>query len=73
MSLQAYREHTAEAVRRLRACGDEHVHLFSGLDLLGEADVSYLPDQLHPNGDGYELIGRRAAETILPALLADRP
>ena len=73
MTLALFREHTAEAVRRLRACGDEHLHLFSGLDLLGEADLTLLPDDLHPNGDGYELIGRRAAELVLPALLADRP
>ena len=73
MTLTLFREHTAEAVRRLRACGDEHLHLFSGLDLFGEGDVHLLPDELHPNGDGYELIGRRAAELVLPALLADRP
>lgn len=72
MSLSDYRRHTAEAVRRLRACGDEHLHLFSGLDLLGEADASHLPDDVHPDADGYEMIGRRAAETVLPALLADR-
>jgi hypothetical protein len=69
MSLSDYRTHTAEAVRRLRACGDEHVHLFDGLELLGPADAEYLPDDTHPNADGYELIGRRAAEHVLPLLL----
>ena len=69
MSLSDYRVHTAEAVRRLRACGDENVHLFDGLELLGPADAAYLPDDTHPNADGYELIGHRAAEHVLPALL----
>lgn len=71
LSLSDYRTHTAEAVRRLRACGDEHVHLFDGRSLLGEEDAGYLPDDTHPNADGYELIGRRAAKQVLPALLED--
>jgi hypothetical protein len=69
MSLSDYRTHTAEAVLRLRDFGDEHVHLFDGLDLLGPEDAGYLPDDTHPNADGYELIGRRAAENVLPVLL----
>jgi lysophospholipase L1-like esterase len=71
LSLSNCRWHTAEAVRRLRACGDEHLHLFSGLDLLGQDDLAYLPDDVHPNADGYELIGRRAADQVLPKLLKD--
>ncbi len=71
MSLSDYRAHTAEAVRRLRDCGDEHVHLFDGLALIGEPDAGYLPDDVHPNAEGYELLGRRAAEQVLPSLLAD--
>jgi hypothetical protein len=72
MSLADYRLHTAEAVRRLRACGDTHVHVFDGLRLMGRQDAHYLPDEVHPNADGYELIGRRAAEMVLPTLLSDR-
>ena len=73
LSLSDCRWHTAEAVRRLRACGDKHLHLFSGLDLLGRDDLAHLPDDVHPNADGYEMIGRRAADTVLPKLLSDMP
>lgn len=73
LSLSDCRRHTEEAVRRLQACGDQHLHLFSGLALLGQEDLAYLPDEVHPNADGYELIGRRAAEMVLPRLLSDMP
>ena len=29
-----------------------------GLELFGEADEHLLPDLLHPNGEGYELMGQ---------------
>ena len=29
-----------------------------GLELFGEADEHLLPDLLHPNGEGYELMGK---------------
>lgn len=68
-TLEDYRRDTAEAVRRLREHGDGHLLLFDGRDLLGESDAGHLADGLHPDGDGYELIGRRAASIILPRLL----
>ena len=41
--------------------GDSHLHCLSGLELFGEADAAMMPDLLHPNGDGYELLGQRFA------------
>eukprot|EP01047_Picozoa_sp_COSAG01_P079761 COSAG01_NODE_15253_length_1357_cov_1.613672_2_plen_81_part_00 len=49
-------------VRNLRAAGDSNLHYLSGLELFGPEDVSMMPDMLHPNGDGYELLGNRFAE-----------
>lgn len=69
MTLAEYRTQVEEAAALLRDHGDTNLHFFDGLELLGEADAGYLPDSLHPNGDGYELMGRRVAERILPALL----
>lgn len=37
------------------------IHYLDGLELMGEADASYLDDDLHPNSDGYALIGQRFA------------
>ena len=71
-TLEDYREMTRDAVGRLQAAGDEHLHLFEGTDLFAESDAHLLPDDLHPNGEGYELMGLRAADLVLPRLLANR-
>ena len=68
-TLEDYRADNAEAARRLRERGDPNLHLFDGRRLLGEDDVDHLPDGLHPDGEGYEMIGTRAGEYILPELL----
>ncbi len=68
-TLEDYREMTRDAVERFRTTGDERILLFEGTDLLGESDTQLLPDGLHPNGAGYELIGRRVAERVLPEVL----
>jgi lysophospholipase L1-like esterase len=69
-TLEDYREMTRDAVSRLQEAGDSRLVLFEGTDLFGEADARLLPDGLHPNPEGYELIGARAAERVLPALLS---
>ncbi|TVQ26850.1 MAG: GDSL family lipase [Spirochaetaceae bacterium] len=68
-TLEDYRAMTRDAVERLRRAGDETLLLFEGTDLFGEADAQLLPDGLHPNPEGYELIGKRVAELVLPALI----
>jgi len=69
-SLENYREMTRDAVRRMVEWGDENLVLFEGLNLFGPEEASLLPDGLHPNGEGYRLMGQRAAEQVLPPLLA---
>jgi lysophospholipase L1-like esterase len=71
-TLEDYREMTRDAARRMQQAGDERLVLFEGTGLFGESDAHLLPDGLHPNGEGYELIGARAAERVLPGLLALR-
>ncbi|MCK5843741.1 MAG: hypothetical protein KAG97_03470, partial [Victivallales bacterium] len=72
LSLRDMREELKDAVDRIvRTDGDENLLYFSGLDLFGEEFVGpMLPDDLHPDGDGNVAMGERAAETILPLLLA---
>ncbi len=69
-TLKMMREQVADAGRRLRECGDTQLYSFDGLALFGADCGGYLPDQLHPNGDGYELLGNRIADQVLPKLLA---
>jgi lysophospholipase L1-like esterase len=48
--------------------GDKRIIYFDGLKLFGPGDASLLPDDLHPNNEGYRLMGERAAEKLLPRL-----
>ena len=69
MTLKMMRAELMDVVERLRHCGDANVHYFDGTRLFGPELVDdYLPDLLHPNGDGYEILGRNAAEKVLPEL-----
>ncbi len=68
-TLEDYRRDMEQAVERLRECGDHHVHLFDGRELLGEDDTDHLHDGLHPDGDGYQLMGERAAGSVMPELM----
>lgn len=68
-TLEDYRAMTREAVFRLQEHGDDRLLLFEGSELFWEEDAHLLPDDLHPNGAGYELMGIRAAEHVLPRLL----
>jgi hypothetical protein len=40
---------------------DSNLHYLNGLELFSSADAHMMPDQLHPNADGYRLIGERFA------------
>ncbi len=48
-----------DAVLAVRA--DPHLVFVDGRDLMGAGDVDHLPDGLHPDAEGYRLLGRRFA------------
>lgn len=62
MGLPVMRRRLVEIVEKFRATGDNHIHYLDGLQLMGLEDVPLLPDGLHPDAEGYELMGRRFAE-----------
>lgn len=64
MTLSIMREEGKDAVERLVAAGDRNLRYLSGLELFGPDEVGYLPDNLHPNGDGYELLGRNFVKKV---------
>lgn len=71
LSLRDMRVELEDAVKRIiDTDGDENLFYFSGLDLFGEDLVGpLLPDGLHPNGDGIEIMGANAAEVVVSKLL----
>lgn len=74
LSLSKMRIELEDAVDRIkRTMNDEKIFYFDGLKIFGEDLVGpRLPDDLHPDGDGYEILGRNVAEQVLPVLLKNR-
>ncbi len=67
LSLSLMRSEIAEAHRRLVEAGDVHLSYADGLVLFGPDLVGpRLPDDLHPDGDGYEQMGLNVIEKVLP-------
>lgn len=70
LTLEAMRAEIASAVEVLRAGGDRNLHYVDGLTLFGPEHAHLLPDGLHPNAEGYRLLGRafldRAAGPLFP-------
>ena len=67
LSLCDMRVELEDAVKRIvETDGDENLFYFTGLDLFGEDLVGpLLPDDLHPNGDGIEIMGESAAKLVV--------
>ncbi len=63
-TLPEMREEVETAVAALRTAGDRHIHYWNGLDLFGPDLASHLPDDLHPDAEGYQIIGRRFSEKL---------
>ena len=40
---------------------DQNLYFMNGLDLFNKADLHLMPDDLHPNSEGYRLMGERFA------------
>jgi len=75
LTLRRIRDLLAAAVAVRRERGDANLHYLDGLELFGKEDAHDLPDDLHPNGVGYERIGERFYERVFSArgILASRP
>lgn len=65
-TLGGIREELSTAVHDLRAYGDENLHYVDGLELFGPGMAAMMPDNLHPNGAGYKILGERFATQVVP-------
>ena len=54
----------AAAVKDLRNHGDRQLHYVDGLQIFGADSVEMLPDQLHPNSEGYKVLGEKFTQKI---------
>lgn len=63
-TLAAMREEVAGAVETLRAHGDRNAHYVDGLSLFGPDLLSLLPDNVHPNAEGYRVLGQNFVREV---------
>lgn len=63
-TLTMMREALHEAVEVLRRRGDQNVFYVDGLEIFGPEEAHLLPDQLHPNTQGYALMGGRLTDAL---------
>ena len=61
LTLERIRQALKEIVARR---DDSKLHYMNGLELFSEADKGMMPDGLHPNAEGYRLIGERFANLV---------
>ena len=59
LCLEAMRHETVEAVGALQAHGDKNLHYVDGLSIVGHEQAHMLPDDVHPDAEGYKYMGRR--------------
>jgi len=57
-TLQNYRASVEENVAKLRDFGDANLHYLNGLQIFDETFGHLMPDRLHPNAEGYRIMGR---------------
>ena len=56
--LKGMREEVRTAAEALQAHGDKHVYYVNGLSVFGTDYVHLLPDALHPDAEGYRVMGK---------------
>lgn len=64
MNLVIMRQEIQEAVNILTSNGDTNLTYVDGLDIIGEAYVDHLPDNLHPSAEGYKIMADRMLNTL---------
>ncbi|MHB1157960.1 MAG: SGNH/GDSL hydrolase family protein [Phycisphaerales bacterium] len=64
MTLTWMRDELRQIVTHFRARGDKHLHYIDGLSIMGESDVRHMPDELHPDAEGYQVMAERMSEAL---------
>jgi len=59
MTLKDMRIDIQEAVESFQSRGDKNIHYIDGLKLFDESLSQYLPDNLHPDSEGYKIMAKR--------------
>ena len=72
-TLSAMRAEVAEAVALMQGRGDRSLHYVDGTTLFGPDMVHMLPDDLHPDAEGYQAMGRNFVEKVAAPIFGRAP
>jgi lysophospholipase L1-like esterase len=72
LTLIEMREQVKEIVDIFKKNGDEHIFYVNGLDILSAEHENLLPDGLHPDAEGYKLMGYNFADAFKPYFKKDK-
>lgn len=64
-TLVQMRDEVKTAVETLQSAGDQHLFYVNGLDILGADLAHLLPDDLHPDAEGYRIMGEKIGELVV--------
>ena len=64
LSLEKVRTEIIQVIDMLKRHGDQNIYYIDGLEMFGEEYEKYLPDGLHPNGEGDKIIAVRFQQFI---------
>jgi len=67
LTLRAIRAELDRVVALRRSLGDGHLYYLDGRELFAEGDRADLPDDLHPNAQGYRRMGERFVQRAFGA------
>jgi hypothetical protein len=65
LTLRRIREILEMIVAVRQGKGDTNLHFLQGTELFGAADVHLMPDDLHPDGEGYALMADRFHDKVV--------
>lgn len=71
MTLVIMREEIQEAVHILQSYGDSNLYYIDGLEIFGGMYANLLPDQLHPNAEGYKIMAKHFLDKFANLDLTD--
>jgi lysophospholipase L1-like esterase len=68
MTLQVMRSEIEDSVEVLRSLGDLNIHYVNGLNIFDKRYEKLLPDNLHPNNEGYSIMASNISDSLAPYL-----
>lgn len=68
ITLEIMRAEIAKAVEIFRRRGDRNIFYIDGLKLFGPELADYLPDEVHPNAEGYKRLGQNFIREVFEKL-----